>query len=88
MKIENSKFCPLVQKDCLGLGCTFFLQLRGTNPNTGQSVDEWDCAIKWLPMLLIETSQQVRQTGAATESMRNEIVRRMDHQPVMMIEGR
>jgi hypothetical protein len=29
----------------------------------------------WLPVLLIENSQQQRQTGAAVESFRNETVR-------------
>jgi uncharacterized protein with FMN-binding domain len=44
------------------------------NPNTGEEVDEWSCAITWLPMMLIENSQQQRSTGAAVESFRNEMV--------------
>jgi hypothetical protein len=48
--------------------------LRGNNPNTGEPVDEWGCAIAWLPILTIENSQQQRQTGAAIESFRNETV--------------
>jgi hypothetical protein len=75
MKLEAGKFCPLVQKDCLGLQCNWFTQLRGVNPNTGQEIDEWSCAVTWLPMLLIENSQQQRQTGSAVESFRNEMVR-------------
>ena len=75
MKIENGKFCPLIKKDCVGLQCSWMIQVRGLNPNTGQEVDEWDCSIKWLPMLLIENSQQQRQTGAAVESFRNEMVK-------------
>jgi hypothetical protein len=47
----------------------------GKNPNTGQEVNEWACAVRWLPMLLIEGSQQTRQTGAAIESFRNEMVK-------------
>jgi hypothetical protein len=43
------------------------------NPNTGEQVDDWGCAIAWLPVLLIENSQQQRQTGAAVESLRNEV---------------
>jgi hypothetical protein len=78
MKITNGKFCPLIQADCKGLECTFFIHLRGSNPNTGEPVDEWDCAVKWLPILLIENAQQSRQAGAATESLRNEIVKRAD----------
>lgn len=49
-------------------------QIRGSNPNTGAEIDEYGCAIAWLPMLLIEGSQQQRQTGAAVESFRNEMV--------------
>jgi hypothetical protein len=46
----------------------------GKNPNTGQEVSEWNCAVSWLPMLLIEGSQQTRQAGSAIESFRNEMV--------------
>jgi len=75
MQIKPDKFCPLIKEDCIGIKCNWFTQVRGTNPNTGQEVDEWACAITWLPMLLIENSQQQRQTGAAVESFRNEMVK-------------
>ena len=75
MKLEPGKFCPLIQKDCIGLQCSWFTQVRGMNPNTGEEVDEWGCAVTWLPMLQIETSQQSRQAGAAVESFRNEVVK-------------
>ena len=75
MEIKPGNFCPLVKEDCLGLKCTWFTQVRGTNPNTGKEVDEWACAITWFPVLLIENSQQQRQTGAAVESFRNEMVK-------------
>jgi len=45
------------------------------NPNTGEPVDEWQCAINFVPFLMIENSQQQRQTGAAVESFRNESIR-------------
>ena len=54
--------------------CAWITQVRGTNPNTGKEVDEWECAVKWIPMLLIENSQQQRHTSAAVESFRNEVV--------------
>ncbi len=68
--------------------CPLWVQLRGKNPNTGEEVDQWNCSLATLPMLLVENAQQARQTGAATESMRNEIVKRMDR-PIQMpqIEG-
>ena len=75
MKLEQGKYCPLVKKDCIGLQCSWFTQIRGVNPNTGESVDEWGCAITWLPMLTIENSQQQRHTASAVESFRNEVVK-------------
>jgi len=74
MKLEQGKYCPLIKKDCIGLQCSWFTQIRGMNPNTGESVDEWGCAITWMPMLMIENSQQQRSTSAAVESFRNEVV--------------
>lgn len=75
MEIKPGNYCPLVKEDCLQLKCAWFTQVRGKNPNTGKDVDEWACAIAWMPMLIIENSQQQRQTGAAVESFRNEMVK-------------
>ena len=75
MQIKPGKFCPLVKKDCVGLECSWFIQVRGTDPNTGKEVDEWGCSIAWLPHLLIENAKETRQGAAATESFRNEMVR-------------
>lgn len=76
MKIEPKANCPLDGfKPCRQLECAWFLQIRGTNPNTGESVDDWGCSMNWMPMLMIENSQQQRQTGAAVESFRNEMVK-------------
>lgn len=75
MKLEAKNFCPLLNKECIQLDCSWFIQVRGTNPNTGEEVDEWNCTMKWMPMLMIENSQQQRKTGAAVESFRNEMVK-------------
>ena len=75
MELKNGNYCPLIKKDCIGLQCAWFTQVRGRDPNTGKEVDEWACAIAWLPILLIENSQQQRSTGAAVESFRNEMVK-------------
>ncbi len=75
LKIEPKSNCPLDGfRPCRQLECGWFTQVRGTNPNTGEEVDSWGCAVTWLPMLLIENAQQSRQTGAAVESFRNEMV--------------
>ena len=85
MKIKAGNYCPLLQKECIGLQCAWITQIRGMDPQTGEDVDEWDCAIKWLPFLLIENTKKNIESGAAVESFRNEVVQRMD-QPMPVSE--
>ncbi len=73
MQLENGTFCPLIQGDCKKLECVWFTRVAGTDPNTGKQVDEYSCAVAWMPTLLIENAQQSRQAGAAVESFRNEV---------------
>jgi hypothetical protein len=72
--MKKGNYCPLLKKDCIENKCQWFCQVRGVNPNTGEPVDEWQCAINLIPILLIENSQQQRSTSAAVESFRNETV--------------
>jgi hypothetical protein len=73
--LKNGTFCPLIKKDCAGLTCAWYTRVQGYDVNTGNQVDSYECAISWLPMLLIENSGQQRSTGAAVESFRNEMVK-------------
>lgn len=76
MKIESKANCPLDSfNPCRQTDCAWFMQIRGKNPQSNQDIDEWGCAIAWMPILTIENSQQQRQTGAAVESFRNEMVK-------------
>jgi hypothetical protein len=75
MQMKSGNYCPLLKKDCIGLKCAWYTHVRGMNPNTGTEVDEWACAIGWMPMMAIEIAQKENQTGAAVESFRNEVVR-------------
>lgn len=77
--------CPLMGgKPCIEDGtivdgelhaCRFWVTVRGKNPQTGAEIDNGDCAIAWTPILLIENSKVNRETGAAVESFRNEMVK-------------
>jgi len=76
MQLEVKDNCPLNDfKPCKKLDCAWFIKLAGQDPNTGKQLDEYGCAVAWLPTLLIENTQQSRGTGAAVESFRNEMVR-------------
>ena len=51
------------------------MKVQGKNPNTGEQIEDWACSMAWIPMLLIENSQQQRHTAGAVESFRNEMVK-------------
>lgn len=74
---EKGEICPFNQKDVSKVchKCPLYVQLRGTDMNTGKEVDQWGCSFSFLPMLLVENSGQQRQTGAAVESFRNEMTK-------------
>lgn len=76
MKMEAKANCPLNKfEPCKQLDCAWFIKIRGVNPNTGEEVDDWGCTMAWMPVLLVENAQMSRQTGAAVESFRNEMVK-------------
>jgi hypothetical protein len=79
MQIESKANCPLDGfKPCRQLECAWFMKVAGSNPNTGKEVEEWGCSMAWLPIMVLENSQMQRQTGAAVESFRNEMVKAND----------
>lgn len=73
--MAKDTYCPLLKKDCIEHRCKWFTHIRGKHPQSGAELDMHDCAVRWLPVLLIESTQMSRQVGAAVESSRNEQVR-------------
>jgi hypothetical protein len=77
--IETVFTCPLGStceevKDNKLHRCRWYTKLVGENPQTGEVTNESDCAITFLPMLLIENARTNRGQTAALESFRNEVV--------------
>lgn len=72
---EEDLNCPFWQKPMSEVchKCPMWVQLRGKHPQSEKEVDDWGCSFMWLPMLMIETSQMERQTGAAVEGLRNKV---------------
>lgn len=88
MQIKAKNNCPLNNfEPCKELDCGWFTQVRGNNPNTGEEIDHWGCAVVWMPIMILENSQQQRQTGAAVESFRNEIVRSNQQNQQILIDS-
>jgi hypothetical protein len=65
--------------------CPKFVTITGINPNNGQPVDQHGCIDSFMGMLLIENSQQSRQTGAAVESFRNEVVKALGNVKAVLL---
>jgi hypothetical protein len=84
---KSGNVCPLMRGKCIETRCMWWVQLRVTNKNTGQEVDEGGCAISFMPMLMIETANVQRQTGAAIESLRNENIRGEDMTRKVLMTG-
>ena len=74
MELKVGTFCPLLKEECIQFKCAFWTHVRGKHPQSAQEMDEYDCAVRWLPVMLIENAQQTRQAGAAIESLRNRVV--------------
>ena len=85
MAKDAKTICPMMGgKPCVEDGsivdgelvsCRFWVTVHGMNPQTGETMNQQDCAMAWVPILMIENSKVNRETGAAVESFRNEMVK-------------
>lgn len=80
MNVKTKFTCPLghtCEKVVDGFleRCIWFTDIKGTHPQTGEIIDEKNCAIAWLPILTIEMSRTNRGQTKALESFRNEVVK-------------
>ena len=76
MEIKPKNTCPLNNfEPCKELECGWFMKVVGKDPQSNKDIEEWGCAVTWMPILTIENSQQQRHTSAAVESFRNEMVK-------------
>jgi hypothetical protein len=78
--------CPLIQAKCWEHGCNWYIQVQGNHPQTGQETSQYDCAVAWLPMLLIENALVGRQTSAAVQSFRNAVMATAPAQDAPLLE--
>lgn len=87
--------CPMMGGECVEDGairdgelvaCRFWVTVQGKNPQTGETVNNGDCAMAWMPVLLIENSKVNRETGAAVESFRNEMVKANEASQKMLMQ--
>jgi hypothetical protein len=53
--------------------CKFWTHLLGKNPQSEAVVDRFGCAIEFLPILLVENAQMIRQTAASTDKVATQV---------------
>jgi hypothetical protein len=67
---DSKIMCPATgfAKSCRSIlaefDCPKFVHLTGANPQTGQPEDKFGCVDSFLPLLMLENSQQQRQNGS------------------------
>ncbi|MBR0879604.1 hypothetical protein ACVMGC_001002 [Bradyrhizobium barranii subsp. barranii] len=73
---EQGTICPLHKVDVSKVchKCPWWCRVIGKNPQSEEMIDNWQCAITLLPMLLIENAQVSRGTAAAVETFRNGMI--------------
>lgn len=83
------RVCPLHREtmDKVCHRCPLWIHVRGKHPQSEAEVDYWDCSLAWTPMLLIENSQMQKQTAAAVESFRNEMVKANEVNARLLLSG-
>lgn len=72
---NEKNVCPLVGSACIEHRCKWYVHIRGKHPQSDADMDFHDCAVRWIPILLIENSKEMRHAGSAIESFRNEVVK-------------
>jgi hypothetical protein len=80
MALDVEFFCPLGSTceeavDGVIKRCAWYTKMVGLDPNTGKEIDDWACAMAWMPMLQVEMSRTNRGQTEALESLRNETVK-------------
>lgn len=80
MALEVEFFCPLGSECETAEGkkikrCAWYTKVVGIDANTGKEVDDWACAMAWMPTLQVEMASTNRGQTQALESFRNETVK-------------
>ena len=80
MTVKVEYTCPLGStceevKDGKIMRCAWYTKVMGKDPQSTEDIENWACAISWMPTMMVEMSQTNRGQTAALESFRNETVK-------------
>jgi len=83
MTAEVTLTCPLGSvceeiKDNVMHRCRWYVSMSGEDPQSGEKFTKSECAMSWVPVLLIENTRESSRLNASISSLRNETVLRQD----------
>jgi hypothetical protein len=73
---DSDEMCPLMNKKrkLVCHKCAFYMHIRGKHPQSDADMDNWDCAVVFMPVLMIENVRHLNANHAAITSLREEVV--------------
>ena len=75
MELKPKNGCPLHNfEPCKQLDCAWFTKIAGKNPQGQKEIEEWGCAVTFMPILMVANTNSNTRTQAAVESFRNKMV--------------
>ena len=75
MELKSKNGCPLHNfEPCKQLDCAWFTKIAGKNPQGQKEIEEWGCAVTFMPILMVANTNSNTRTQAAIESFRNKMV--------------
>ncbi len=75
MELKSKNGCPLHNfEPCKQLDCAWFTKIAGKNPQGQKEIEEWGCAVTFMPILMVANTNSNTRTQAAVESFRNKMV--------------
>ena len=79
MELKSKNGCPLHNfEPCKQLDCAWFTKIAGKNPQGQKEIEEWGCAVTFMPILMVANTNSNTRTQAAVESFRNKMVSQQD----------
>lgn len=83
MSIKVVYTCPLGSKCQEIVGdemhqCSWYVNLKGSDPQSGNDIDEYRCAMSWQPVLAVAQNTSIIQTSAAVHSLKTDTAKRQN----------
>ena len=77
--------CPLHRKamEAVCHTCPLWMSVRGKNPQTGEELDDWNCALAWGPLLAVSVARETHAASVELNQMRNETKKAHDEHMTM-----